>query len=67
MTNKYFVVYLKDSGNILYQVQDFDRQCGLVQGADEYANMILFLTEENGIILAIIPRENILMIKYVES
>lgn len=66
MTIEYFVVDLKISTHMLYGHQDFARQCKFVQTMDERSNLIAFLTKEDGQVLAIIPRENILAIGRIE-
>ena len=66
MTKGYFVAYLKESSIVLNAYQHFDRQCTYMQAMDEHSNLIAFMTEEVGQMLAIIPRENILAIERME-
>lgn len=62
MSIEYFVVHLKDYSISYDKFQDFDQQCKFVQTMDDHSNLIAFLAEQDGQVLAIIPRENILAI-----
>ena len=67
MSKGYFVACLKESSIGLNAYQHFDRQCTYVQVMDENSNLVAFMTEEDGQVLAIIPRENILAIERIET
>lgn len=66
MTIEYFVAHLKECSITYDKYQDFDQQCKFVQTMDEHSNLVAFLTKQNGQVLAIIPRENILTIERIE-
>lgn len=67
MTKGYFVAYLKESSIGFNVYQHFDRQCTYMQAMDEHSNLVAFMTEKDGQVLAIIPRENILAIERIET
>lgn len=62
MENSHFVAHLKNK-----RVLNFNKQCKFIQTFGATTDILMFMTDENGQSLAMIPSNNILWIEAVRE